>query len=72
LQATAPYSALDGIVQRVAELFGDRMVGGSDWPHTSFAPEALPGYGSVWEPVVRALGAERAQRVRAAGGRLYS
>jgi predicted TIM-barrel fold metal-dependent hydrolase len=72
LQAAAPYGALDAIVQRVAELFGDRMVWGSDWPHTSFAPQALPAYGSVWQPVVRVLGPERAQVVRAAGARLYS
>ena len=72
LQATAPYGALQPLVRRVAECFGDRMVWGSDWPHTSFAPQALPAYASVWQPVVRALGEEQAQRVREAGARLYA
>jgi predicted TIM-barrel fold metal-dependent hydrolase len=72
LQAGAPYAELQPLVQRVADLFEDRMVWGSDWPHTSFAPGALPPYDSLWQPVVRALGEARAQRVRAAGERLYS
>jgi predicted TIM-barrel fold metal-dependent hydrolase len=71
LRASAPYAELDALVLRVAGLFGDRMVWGSDWPHTSFAPDALPAYASVWEPVVRALGEGMAQRVRTAGERLY-
>ena len=72
LQATAPYGALQPLVRRVAECFGERMVWGSDWPHTSFAPQALPAYASMWQPVVRALGEEHAQRVRQAGARLYA
>jgi predicted TIM-barrel fold metal-dependent hydrolase len=71
LQAQAPYAALTPQIQLVAELFGDRMVWGSDWPHTSFAAQDMPEYGSVWEPVVVALGEETAQRVRTAGSRLY-
>ncbi|MET3382520.1 putative TIM-barrel fold metal-dependent hydrolase [Variovorax paradoxus] len=35
---------------------------GSDWPHTSFAPDALPVYSSVWEPVARVIDA--AQQVQ--------
>jgi predicted TIM-barrel fold metal-dependent hydrolase len=35
---------------------------GSDWPHTSFAPDALPDYASVWEPVARVIDA--AQQVQ--------
>ena len=72
LQAEAPYGALQPLVRRVADLFGERMVWGSDWPHTSFAPDALPAYGSVWSPVVRALGEDLAQRVREAGALLYA
>jgi predicted TIM-barrel fold metal-dependent hydrolase len=72
LQAAAPYGALQPLVRRVAECFGDRMVWGSDWPHTSFAPQALPAYASLWQPVVRALGEEKAQAVRKAGARLYA
>ncbi len=72
LQAHAPYGALQPLVRRVAECFGEHMVWGSDWPHTSFAPQALPAYASLWQPVVRALGEAHAQRVREAGAILYS
>jgi predicted TIM-barrel fold metal-dependent hydrolase len=72
LAAVAPYEALQPVVQRVAELFGDRMVWGSDWPHTSFPPDALPAYGGVWAPVVRALGEEAVQKLHDAGSALYS
>ena len=72
LQAQAPYDGLDPVIRRVAEVFDRRMVWGSDWPHTSFAPDALPAYGSVWEPVVRALGEERADMVKKAGAGLYA
>ena len=52
LQATAPYSPLDGHLQRVAGLFAERLVWGSDWPHP-FDPQALPSYSSTLEPVTR-------------------
>ena len=57
--------------RRVAGLAGERLVWGSDWPHTAFAPDSMPAYASVWEPVVNALGAVRADRVRMAGAALY-
>ena len=72
LQASAPYDALCAHVQKVARIAGDRMVWGSDWPHTAFSPEALPPYVSVWQPVVQALGESRAAAVRAAGALLYT
>lgn len=72
LQAQAPYGALQPLVRRVATLFEDRMVWGSDWPHTSFTPDALPTYDSVWQPVARALGDGAAREVRQAGARLYA
>ncbi|SDM99803.1 amidohydrolase [Polaromonas sp. JS666] len=55
LGAQAPYEALYDVVRRMAALFGRRLVWGSDWPHTAFAPDALPAYASTWEPVSRAL-----------------
>ena len=55
LGATAPYAALDETLRKLAGLFGRHLVWGSDWPHTTFAPDALPAYASTWEPVVRAL-----------------
>ena len=71
LQARAPYAELQAVLQRVAALFADRMVWGSDWPHTSFAADALPTYESLWQPVVRALGTATAADILGAGARLY-
>lgn len=72
LQASAPYEALSANIQRVAQTVGDRLVWGSDWPHTAFDHDALPPYASVWQPVVQALGEARAAAVRAAGALLYA
>jgi predicted TIM-barrel fold metal-dependent hydrolase len=68
---TAPYTRLMPMTQRLAELFGEHLVWGSDWPHTSFADGQAPPYASTWRPVVEALGADRAAQVRAAGAVLY-
>lgn len=67
----APYGRLTDNVQRVAALVKDRLVWGSDWPHTAFETAAMPAYRSVWMPVVAALGEARAQTVLAAGAQLY-
>jgi predicted TIM-barrel fold metal-dependent hydrolase len=73
LQAMAPYGALDDAIRRVAALFDDRMVWGSDWPHTAFAPEALPDYATTWAPVARVLSAAKKNRVCcAAAASLYA
>jgi len=64
LRAQAPYAELDGLVARVASRFGSRLVWGSDWPHTSFAPAHLPDYASTWTPVPRALGEAAARAAR--------
>lgn len=72
LGAQAPYGALQPLVRRLAETFGDGMVWGSDWPHTSFPPQELPAYTSLWHPVVRALGTQTAERIRNAGASLYA
>lgn len=64
LGAQEPYEALLPHIQRLAQLFGDRLLWGSDWPHTMFAPDALPTYASTWQPVVDALGHEAAQALR--------
>lgn len=63
LQAAAPYSALDAAIFDVASLFDDRMVWGSDWPHTSFAPGALPAYCTTWAPVERVLSRAKKKHV---------
>jgi predicted TIM-barrel fold metal-dependent hydrolase len=62
LGAAAPYEVLDDSISKVARLFGRRMVWGSDWPHTAFAPDALPAYASTWEPLARTLTAARQNR----------
>ena len=56
LGAVAPYAALRPAIRRVAAMFGPRIVWGSDWPHTSFAPDQLPAYESTLHPVRAALG----------------
>ncbi len=56
LGADAPYNSLQPTLRRAAALFGTRCVWGSDWPHTSFAPDRLPPYESTLYPVRAALG----------------
>lgn len=63
LQAPAPYDTLVPVIRRAAALFGERCVFGSDWPHTSFAPDALPSYASMLRPVRTALGSAHLNRV---------
>ncbi len=64
LGAQAPYASLVPRIRRLAGLFGDHLVWGSDWPHTSFAPDAMPAYADTWHPVVEALGSEAADALR--------
>lgn len=72
LQACEPYDALYETIRRAAILMGERLVWGSDWPHTTFKHDALPAYESVWQPVVQTLGQSRAAAVQAAGALLYA
>lgn len=55
LGAAAPYDALRPNLQRAIALFGDRTVWGSDWPHTSFAADAVPAYAAMLAPVAAVL-----------------
>ena len=55
LQTDAPYTRLDAGIAKVVSLFAGHMVWGSDWPHTSFTPDAMPDYASLLEPLTRAL-----------------
>lgn len=64
LQSEAPYGDLLPATRRLARLFGDRLVWGSDWPFTAFAPDRTPSYASVWAPLVDALGESAAIRLR--------
>jgi predicted TIM-barrel fold metal-dependent hydrolase len=76
LQSVAPHEDMHEVIRRAADLFGDRCVWGSDWPHTSFleagAQQAVPGYGTQWAPVAGALGATQAAEIlRRNAPRLY-
>lgn len=71
LRAVQPYAELHPMVQRLAALFGPRLVWGSDWPHTSFPPAVMPAYASTWTPVVAALGATRVAQLHEAAAMLY-
>jgi len=71
LDAPEPYAVLVPQILRLAGLFGERMVWGSDWPHTMFAPDALPSYASTWQPVIDALGREAAEALRRRRPSLY-
>jgi predicted TIM-barrel fold metal-dependent hydrolase len=72
LAAQAPYGSLDARIDQLARLFSGRTVWGSDWPHTSFAPDALPDYASVWEPVARVIdAAQQVQIMRISPAALY-
>jgi len=64
LGASEPYAELLLQVRSMSALFGERVVWGSDWPHTMFAPQAMPTYVSTWQPVVQALGEEAADALR--------
>lgn len=64
LDAREPYAVLVPQIRRLAGMFGEHMVWGSDWPHTMFAPDAPPAYASTWQPVVDALGREAAEALR--------
>lgn len=61
LDAREPYLSLVPQIRRLAGLFGEHMVWGSDWPHTMFASGAMPPYASTWRPVVDALGRDAAE-----------
>jgi predicted TIM-barrel fold metal-dependent hydrolase len=76
LQSAPPYGDMAGPIRKVAALFGERCVWGSDWPHTAFlepgAAGPPPSYPATWQPVVQALGLAAAQRVlRLQPGALY-
>lgn len=73
LRATAPYAALDDAIRKTAALFTDHLVWGSDWPHTSFAPEAMPAYASTLEPLSRDLSvAQKKQALEQGPATLYT
>jgi predicted TIM-barrel fold metal-dependent hydrolase len=68
-QTQVPFEDLLPIIDRVATLFGPRLVWGSDWPHTGQPAAWLQaqGYANTWAPVVAALGEAAALHTRQQG-----
>jgi len=64
LGAKAPYTPLLDTTHRIVDLFGLRVVWGSDWPHTAFVADHIPPYVSTWQPVLEGLGVEAASALR--------
>jgi predicted TIM-barrel fold metal-dependent hydrolase len=56
LGCDAPYSPLVPLIARVADLFGERLIWGSDWPHTSLPRTTASRHASLLAPVRAALG----------------
>lgn len=71
LQSSAPYRDLHPLIVDLDTLFQDRLLWGSDWPHTFFKPESQPDLLDLWSPVVAALGEGRAAEILGGAGRLY-
>jgi predicted TIM-barrel fold metal-dependent hydrolase len=67
LHSEAPFEDMVPLIERVARVFGERCVWGSDWPHTWFLhPESgrePPAYEDLWQPVRAALSPESARAV---------
>lgn len=72
LNAALPFDSLHDHIRRIATLFVDRMVWGSDWPHTSWPAHVPLPYAATWAPVVGALGEAAAQRLHESARRLYA
>lgn len=64
LKATQPFDAMHERLNRVAKLFGQHMVWGSDWPHTSVDPTVGLPYDTTWRPVREVLTPEMADVVQ--------
>ncbi len=52
----APYRAMVPLIERASAPFGERLVWGSDWPHTGLPDPGAPRHASLLEPVRLALG----------------
>jgi predicted TIM-barrel fold metal-dependent hydrolase len=72
LGAEAPYTVLAPNIRRLADLFGERVLWGSDWPHTSLHEEAAPPYPALLAPVAATLGEAAARRIVSTAPALYA
>ena len=60
----APFKALHRPLRRVATLFHDHLLWGSDWPHTSLQAGTELPYDATWAPVQAVLTASQAEALR--------
>ncbi len=72
LGSSAPFGDVQPRVQRMAALFGERLLWGSDWPHTSMAKSEWPDYAALWAPVLDALGERATTALCSAPSQLYA
>lgn len=63
LGASAPYADLAPLIARASTPFRDRLVWGSDWPHTSLPFAPAPRHAGLLAPVCLALGEAATQAV---------
>lgn len=63
LGSSAPYAGLVPLIRRASEPFGERIVWGSDWPHTSLPSSNESRHESLLRPLSLALGGALAQAV---------
>lgn len=72
LNATAPYTEMAPLIARASAPFADRLVWGSDWPHTSLPLQVASRHESLLAPVRQALGETSLKAVLASHApRLY-
>ncbi len=56
LGCSEPYEAMTPLIRQASASFADRLVWGSDWPHTSLPAQAASRHASLLAPVQQALG----------------
>lgn len=71
LGLSAPYDLRELRLIEVCEMFKQRIVWGSDWPHTSFQPNQAPGYGQIWQPLQSTLSDTSAAQLAVQAVELY-
>ena len=72
LGLSAPYDLRELKLIEICEMFKERFVWGSDWPHTSFQPQLAPSYSDIWQPLQTVLGAPAMEQLTPQAQALYS
>jgi predicted TIM-barrel fold metal-dependent hydrolase len=71
LGLSQPYELRELRLLEICEMFKQRIVWGSDWPHTSFQPSQAPSYAEVWQPLQSVLGDTSAAQLAGQAALLY-